>query len=97
MNFYEKKHFVPKNFTGYNNYRFFASPFYAANKKVVIFPFAYTGDPSKAYIPQTIKKMLSTRLGGDGIELVKMKNIIQFLMIKKNQVTYPLRKSGNMP
>lgn len=50
---------------------FIASPFYGADKKAVIFPFSYTGDPSKAYIAQTIKKMLSTRLSGDGIELIE--------------------------
>jgi hypothetical protein len=48
-----------------------SSPFYGADKKLLIFPLNYAGDPSKAYISQTIKKMLSTKLSGEGIELIE--------------------------
>ena len=67
---------------------FIESPFYAADKKVIIFPFSYTGDPSKAYIAQTIKKMLGTRVSGDSIEVIEDE--------KYNTILNDKEKSGNI-
>jgi hypothetical protein len=66
----------------------FTHPFYAADKKAVILPLSYTGDPSKAYIADTVKKLLSTRLAGDGILIIEEEKLSAILNEKE--------KSGNI-
>jgi hypothetical protein len=68
------------------------SPFYGADKKLVILPFNYTGDPSKTYLVQTIKKMLSTKLSGEGIGLVDEEQYNSILTGKEKEGIIPENK-----
>ncbi|MFH0974329.1 MAG: VCBS repeat-containing protein [Spirochaetota bacterium] len=66
----------------------FTSPFFGADKRAVVFPFSYAGDPAKAYTVQAIKNMLGKRLSGSGIEVIADEQY--------NSILNEKEKSGNI-
>jgi hypothetical protein len=61
----------------------FAAPSYGGEKKIIIFPIKYVGDPSKTYLAQTVKNLLDTRLSGAGMEGVEEEKYLAALSEKE--------------
>lgn len=56
-----------------------ASRAFAADKKVAVLPLALYADPAKAYLRQGIKSMLSSRLPGEGLQVISDQSVAPLL------------------